>query len=244
MVRSACAGDTKRSGTSAYVSAILRLEILRGAGVRRGVQEGRRSTRTWCGFQSLSKMMTVSAAARGQLNVRSVDRRAAAAQRTRLKVEPESSGARGQDKYGELGVGLVERLEERRAVFVLRRAVQAEVVDLAVVEVVFEDGHHGLREARRQARFRYGGATTAATHGHLEKHEHAVACGEELGQNAVEQLKLSGGAVEHVEVLADGVDRALDLSEAERVVADLRPGGLARARPRRPRRGFAPCGAA
>jgi hypothetical protein len=45
--------------------------------------------------------------------------------------------------------------------------------------------------------------------------------GEELWQDAVEELKLAGNAVQRRIVRAGRVDGALDRLEAERVVADL-----------------------
>lgn len=44
---------------------------------------------------------------------------------------------------------------------------------------------------------------------------------EELGEDTVEDLKFAGDSEEHLVVGTSGVDRALDLLERERVVADL-----------------------
>jgi hypothetical protein len=66
----------------------------------------------------------------------------------RLQVESQSSRPRRQNEDGVLGVGVVEEFEKLRTVFVLRRSVETEMLDAAEVEVVFEDGHDGLRLAK------------------------------------------------------------------------------------------------
>ena len=69
---------------------------------------------------------------------------ASRALRTSLQIKSESTGPSRKNKDGVFGVGLVEGLEERRAILVLCRAVQAEVFDLAVVQIVLEDRHDRL----------------------------------------------------------------------------------------------------